>query len=40
MKANRIIRVLSDLRKQEAHASHMAVGALLIVTILYSALII
>ena len=40
MKTRRLQRVMSDMRRDDARASHLAVGALLVVTILYAATII
>jgi hypothetical protein len=40
MKIRRLQRVMSDMRRDDARASHLAVGALLVVTILYAATII
>lgn len=37
MKSKRLQRLIGDMRRDDARASHLAVGALLIVTILYSA---
>jgi len=37
MKSKRLQRLMSDMRRDDARASHLAVGALLVVTILYSA---
>lgn len=36
MKFDRIRQVLSDMKRDDARASHLAVGALLVVTILYA----
>ncbi len=40
MKTQRLQRVMSDMRRDDARASHLAVGALLVITILYAATII
>ena len=40
MKTHRLQRVMSDMRRDDARASHLAVGALLVITILYAATII
>lgn len=40
MKANKIAKAKLDLRREEARASHLAVGALLLVSLLYAATII
>ncbi len=37
MKSIRLQRLMSDMKRDDARASHLAVGALLIVTLLYSA---
>lgn len=37
MKAKGFRRLLADMKRDDARASHLAVGALLVVTILYSA---
>lgn len=37
MKMNKLHRLIHDMRRDDARASHLAVGALLVVTILYSA---
>lgn len=36
MKSKKWQRLIGDMRKDDARASHLAVGALLVVTILYS----
>ncbi len=40
MKTRRLQQVMSDMRRDDARASHLAVGALLVITILYAATII
>jgi len=40
MKNFRLQRVISDMRRDDARASHLAVGALLVISILYAATII
>lgn len=37
MKPDKLERIKSEIRRDDARASHLAVGALLIVTILYAA---
>ncbi len=37
MKYKKLHRLIGDMRRDDARASHLAVGALLVVTILYSA---
>jgi len=40
MKADKIEQIKSEMKRDDARASHLAVGALLIITILYAATII
>jgi hypothetical protein len=40
MKSERLQRLVSDMKRDDARASHLAVGALLVITILYAATII
>ena len=37
MKSIKLQRLMHDMRRDDARASHLAVGALLVITILYSA---
>ncbi len=37
MKQYRIKRIMDEMKRDDARASHLAVGALLIITILYAA---
>lgn len=36
MKPNRLKRLLTDMKRDDARASHLAVGALLAMTLLYA----
>lgn len=36
MKPNRLHRLIMDMKRDDARASHLAVGALLVMTLLYA----
>lgn len=40
MKTDKLERIKNDMKRDDARASHLAVGALLVITILYAATII